>query len=613
MPATRSPRESEQLFQELARGDQELEIAYRDGRRYANRLHRVRANDLPRRMQPAIDATGQVIPYRLQIDKPGVLANLSLNETRRRDLEPNEIEVALSAGGINFRDVMKALGMYPGNPVDLRWFGDDFAGVVQRVGVDVDQFAVGDRVAGIAPYSFRSYAVTNWQTVFRVPEHVSLEGAATLPTVFLTAQYAIRRLAQMEPGEKILIHAATGGVGQAAIQIAQHLGLEIFATAGTDEKRQLLADLGVPHVMDSRTLDFADRVMEITRGRGVDAVLNSLAGPFVAKSCSVLAPFGRFLEIGKVDVYNNTKIGLEMLKHNVSYFVIDLAECLQAKPGLVASMFAELAERFETGEFRPLQHQVFPVTDVVEAFRYMAQGKHIGKNVLNFDCGQLRIGPCTEEGHLFRPGASYLITGGAGGFGLEVAKWMARHGAESLILMSRGGPRGNAEQASIDQLRENGVNVVDARGDVTQPADVRRVVQDIQDSHPPLRGVVHGAMVLDDDFLVDLDDERFTKVMHPKMLGAWNLHQETLGIPLDHFICFSSFSDVAGGARQANYNAGNFFLDCLAFYRRGQGLPALTFNWGGISARGLFIETKRSPSTSRRLVFNRSRSMKRCG
>jgi thioester reductase-like protein len=586
LAAELSPDEGEQLFNELVFGDRELEVAYRGGRRYANRLHRVRTSELPRRTRPAVDQQGRLAPYRLQIDKPGMLGNLSLNETRRIDPGPDEIEVRVHAGGINFRDVMKALGMYPGNPVDLKWFGDDFAGTVERVGDNVTQFTPGDRVAGIAPYCFRAYAIANWRMAFGLPEHMSFEGAATLPTVFLTAHYAINTLARMQPGERILIHAGTGGVGQAAIQISQRLGLEIFATAGTPEKRRLLAEWGVPHVMDSRTLDFADKVLDITHGRGVDAVLNSLAGPFVHKSMSVLAPFGRFLEIGKVDVYGNTKIGLESFKHNISYFVIDLAQCLEHKPHLVASMFAELACGFASGAYRPLSHQVFPITDVVEAFRYMAQGKHTGKNVLVFDHHPIPIGRCTEDGCIFRPDASYLITGGAGGFGWEVAKWMAEQGARYLVLMSRSGPRDNDSQADITRLRACGVTVVDARGDVTNPVDVRRVVQDIRTWHPPLRGVIHGAMVLDDGFIADLDEEQFNRAMHPKMLGAWNLHTETLDEPLDHFICFSSFSDVAGGAKQANYNAGNFFLDCLAFYRQSLNLPGLTCSWGGISGAG---------------------------
>lgn len=576
------------LCDEILIGDDEHEVAFRDNRRYINRLQRRRLEDLPKRSQNAIQSDGGVTPYRLQTRKPGTLGNLSLNETSRRDPGPNEIEVRVRAGGINFRDLMKALGMYPGNPVDLLWFGDDFSGTVVRVGSDVHDLKPGDGVVGLAPYSFRSYVTVDHRMTFKQPARMSFEESATLPTVFLTSHYALKHLARMEPTEKILIHAGTGGVGQAAIQIAQHLGLEVFATAGTPQKRQMLVDMGVSHVMNSRTLEFADEILEITDGRGVDAVLNSLAGEFIPKSFSVLAPFGRFLEIGKIDVYGNSKLGLAALKENIAYYVIDLAQVLSDKPEHVASIYRELAARFASGEYGPLPHKVFPINDVVEAFRYMAQGKHVGKNVLSFDEETIPVGPNSEEGELLRTDASYLITGGAGGFGLEIAKWMARQGARTLILMSRSGPREEAA-ADIATLQAEGVNVVDVRGDVTSPKDVQRVVDQIQAECPPLKGVVHGAMVLDDEFLTELDEDRFNRVLHPKMIGAWNLHVATRELPLEHFISFSSFSAVIGATKQSNYNAGNCFLDALSQHRHALGLPSLTLNWGAILGAG-FVE-----------------------
>ncbi|MEM0968036.1 MAG: acyltransferase domain-containing protein, partial [Verrucomicrobiota bacterium] len=255
-----SPFEAQDLIDELLLPDGELEIAYRDDVRNVNRLHRVKAEEVPMREIEAVRPDGRVLPYRLEIDKPGVLQNLSLNETPRIEPGAGEIEVRVKAGGINFRDVMKALGMYPGNPVDLKWFGDDVSGTVVKVGPGVKDLKPGDNVVGMAPYAFRSYVTVNRNLVFRKPDHLSFEEAATLPTVFLTSHYALVHLARMQKGERVLIHAGTGGVGQAAVQIARHLGLEIFSTAGTDEKRQLLTDMGVHHVMNSRTLDFADEI-----------------------------------------------------------------------------------------------------------------------------------------------------------------------------------------------------------------------------------------------------------------------------------------------------------------------------------------------------------------
>jgi len=575
--------------------DGEIETAYRGGTRYVLRLRPARPEQLPRRVMDAVRIDGSVTPYRLQTDKPGVLANLALHETRRPAPVPDEIEIRVHAGGINFRDVMKALGTHPGRPDDLLWFGDDVAGVVERVGARVRTFRPGDRVAGVAPYAFRSYALTDPRMLLRIPSGMSFAEAATLPTAFLTAHYALRHLARMQPGERVLIHAATGGVGQAAIQIARHIGLEIFATAGTPEKRRLLSEMGVPHVMDSRTLRFADEVTDITGGRGVDAVLNSLAGDFIPKSLSVLAPFGRFIEIGKVDIYRNAKIGLQPLRNNIAYFVLDLLQHMREKPQMVEHMLAELAERFETGDYRPLPFTLFPVTQAVEAFRFMAQGKHVGKNVLQFALDRIPIGPCTESAHLVRADAAYLVTGGAGGVGLEIAKWLARCGARYLVLMSRSGPRDDMAHGDVERLRAEGVTVLDARGDVTRRADIERVLEQAAAAGPPLRGVFHGAMVLDDDSLTALDEERMERVLAPKMAGAWNLHLATRECPLDHFVCLSSFSAVCGAPRQSNYNAGNTFLDALAHHRRSVGLPALTIDWGAVMGAG-FVE--RNPKTA---------------
>lgn len=581
----RDRSESDSLLHEITIGSNEREVALRNGQRLVNRLRPVVEDELTLRSRNAVEANGTITPYRLQTGKPGVLTRLSLNETHRNDPQADEIEVRVMAGGINFRDLMKAMGMYPGNPVDLLWFGDDFSGVVERIGKNVKDLAPGDRVTGLAPYSFRSFLTVDRKKVFTLPKRISFSDAATLPTVFLTAHYALNELAHMQKGESILIHAGTGGVGMAAIQVAQRLGLEIFATAGSVEKRKMLRDMGVPHVLNSRTLEFADQIMEITNGRGVDAVLNSLAREFIPKSLSVLAPFGRFLEIGKIDVYGNTRVRLNALKDNISYFVIDLAQHLSAKPDYVAAMFDELAKRFAAGDYRPLPCRVFPITEVADAFRYMAQGKHVGKNVLSFSGKQIPVAPCSEEGRLLKADATYLVTGGAGGFGWDIAKWMVSEGARNLALMSRSGPRAEIV-ADLERLKASGVRVMDLRADVTDPDDVSTAIAKIAEELPPLRGVVHAAMVLDDTFIHELDNARFNSVMHPKMLGGWNLHKATADLPLDHFICFSSVSALIGTTKQSNYSAANCFLDALASYRQSHGLPALTVNWGAIGGSG---------------------------
>lgn len=581
------------ILKEVQGAGDDREIAFRDKRRLVNRMRPVSDTDLPVRAQLSDGKVSRSIPFRLQTNKPGILTHLSLNETHRTEPQPDEIEVRVLAGGINFRDLMKAMGMYPGNPIDLLWFGDDFSGVVERVGSNVTDLAPGDRVAGLAPYCFRSFVTIHRRMVFELPGAMSFTDAATLPTAFLTAHYSLHELGRMQPGESVLIHAGTGGVGQAAIQVAQALGLKIFATAGSVAKRKMLTDMGVPYVFNSRTLEFADEIMSVTQGRGVDAVLNSLAREFIPKSLSVLAPFGRFIEIGKIDVYGRTAVRLNALKDNISYFVIDLAQHLSAKPDYVAAMLNELAGKFASNQYRPLPSTVFPITEVVEAFRYMAQGKHVGKNVLSFEVDQVSVRPCSEEGRLLKSDATYLITGGAGGFGWKIAQWMVSEGARSVALLSRSGP--GAEVATeIERLRTSGVTVLDVRADVTSQVEVEDAIRRIGQELPPLRGIVHAAMILDDLFIHDLDKQSFNRVLHPKVIGGWNLHVATLNLPLDHFICFSSVSSMIGTAKQSNYSAANFFLDALAAYRHSSGLPSLTVNWGAIGGAGYFERNQKA-------------------
>lgn len=581
-------RELDDLIEEMALADGESEIAYRQGHRYVHRLHEIQGDELPLRLTEARRPDGSVVPYRLEIGRPGSIANLSLNanEHVRRAPGPDQVEVEVRAAGINFRDLMKVLGMYPGDPPDLRWLGDDFAGIVTRVGEGVTDIGVGDAVWGVTPLSFSSHVIALRPFICRKPEALTFAEAATLASVFLTAHYALIHLARMQPGERVLIHAAAGGVGQAAIQIAKALGLEILATAGTPEKRKLLEQQGVRYVMDSRSLLFADEVMAATGGRGVDAVLNSLAGDFIPKSLSVLAPFGRMIEIGKVDIYADRAIGLGSFRKNISYFAIDLAEVVLQKPALVAQLLREINEEIARGRYQAIPHQAFPITQAGDALRLISQAKHVGKVTLDFDLRSIPIAPSTDDGAIFQSDAFYLVSGGAAGVGLELVRWMHRCGARHFALLSRSGPPDEAAARKIEDLRNAGAEVLDLRGDVTNPDDVRRAVGQANLTHIPLRGIFHCAIVLNDKFITDLDDEQFNRALRPRFLGAWNLHVVTRHLALDHFVCFSSASAALGLPRQANYNAGNSFLNALAQYRRENGLCGLTIEWGAIRGAG---------------------------
>jgi len=574
------------LLGELGLEDSEGETAYFEGRRHRRRLQRFKLAEVPPRTRALRRSEVASRSCRIENERPGWLEGLSLNECSRREPGPGEIEVEVACAGVNFRDLMKALAIYPGEAADSARFGDDFAGTVLSVGSGVSEFKPGDEVFGLGEHCFRSHLVADRLTVFPKPSGISSSEAATLPTVFLTAHHALCRLARLRAGESVLIHAAAGGVGLAAIQVARSLGLEIYATAGTEEKREALREMGIELVMDSRNWRFAEEILERRGGRGVDAVLNSLAGEFIPKSLSVLAPFGRFIEIGKVDIYAKRQIGLYSLRRNIAYFVVDMAEVFAEKPPGTEELVREVGGAFSDGSYRPLRHRVFRADAIQEAFRFMAQGRHFGKLVLDFQVEGLELGATTEKGRLFSPGRTYLVAGGAGGFGLEVAKWLAENGARHLALLSRSGPGEPGAAEAIARLESDGVRVADLRVDVADGGALREAVRGLECEMPPAGGVVHAAMVLEDRFVPELDEESFHRALDPKMLGAWNLHEATLHRDLEFFAGFSSFASVVGSARQANYNAGNTFLDELVRYRRTLGLPGLSINWGALSGAG---------------------------
>ncbi|MBX9255496.1 SDR family NAD(P)-dependent oxidoreductase [Desmonostoc muscorum CCALA 125] len=585
---TITPEEIQSLTQELLADDQEDEIALRGKGRYVNRLRKLSSTDLLQ------NSTPNQQPFRLEISAPGVLENLQLRAMTLSKPGPGEVEIQVCATGLNFKDVAKTLNLL--NDASLqgtfsgRSLGIECTGIITAIGSGVEGFHIGDEVIACAPHSFSTHITTDTRAVVHKPPHLGFEEAATIPVTFLTAYYALDYLGRLRQGERVLIHAAAGGVGLAAIQIAQTVGAEIFATAGSPEKRELLRSLGVEHVMDSRSTAFASQVMEITNGKGVDIVLNSLAGEAIPKSLSVLAAYGRFIEIGKRDIEQNNKLGLRPFQNNLSFFAVDLDKLLRDRPDFAGSLLREVMGYFEAKTFHPLPHRVFPISRVVSAFRYMAQAKHIGKIVISLQQPDVKVVPSSPETVTFRPDGTYLITGGLGGFGLAVAQWLVKGGARHLVLMGRSGADSSAAKEAVTTLESAGVRVLVAKADVSREEEVKSVLANMSQSMPPLRGIIHAAMVLDDALLLDLNQERLAKAIAPKAMGAWNLHTHTLDVPLDLFVSFSSFSSIIGNAGQGNYVAANTFLDALAHHRRALGLPALTVNWGAIADVGYVAE-----------------------
>jgi len=463
--------------------------------------------------------------------------------------------------------------------------GFECAGIIIECGEGVEHFHPGDKVMAVAIGSFASQVITRAEMVEHMPGHLTFEEAATFPLVFVTAHYTLNHLARLSPGERVLIHAATGGVGLAAIQLARRAGATIFATAGTLEKRAYLKAMGIEYVMDSRSLAFADEVMAATNGEGVDVILNSLSGEAIPKGLSILRPYGRFLELGKRDIYANTQIGLLPFDRDLSLSSIALDRMFFERPAMLGSMAREIVALIESRELEPIPHTAFDLSKAEDALRFLAQAMHIGKIVLTVREPAYPVAPCLDRS-VCCPEATYVISGGLGGFGLAIARWLVDRGARHLVLMSRRGAPSTENQAAFDALCELSAEIVVFQGDVSDENDVRRMLDEIREKRPPLRGVVHAAMVLDDALLTQMTPERFHAVLLPKVAGAWNLHRLTTADELDFFVMFSSVASVFGTKSQANYAAANAFLDALAPYRRSLGLPGLTVNWGALGEVG---------------------------
>ncbi len=537
-----------------------------------------------------------VIPYCLRFSTPGQLKNLYWQELPERFLQADEIEIKPYATGLNFRDVMYAMGLLSDEAVENGFAGPtlgmELSGKVMKVGSAVSEFKVGDEVVGFAPECFSSRVITQTTAITHKPKAWSFEEAATIPTTFFTVYYALKHLAHIQPGEKILIHGAAGGVGIAAIQFARFCGAEIFATAGSDEKRDFVRLMGADHVMDSRSLAFADDIMQITNGDGVDIVLNSLAGEAITRNLSVLKPFGRFLELGKRDFYENSKIGLRPFRNNISYFGIDADQLLIERPELANRLFKEMMSQFDEGSLRPMPYRSFPASRIQDAFRYMQQSRQIGKVIVSFMNGNAIPSEDiqhikTEEPELqCDSSASYLVTGGLSGFGLKTACWLVDKGARSLVLISRSASISDESKVIIDDLKNKGVDIYTRACDVTDKFAIRSLISEIHRDISPLKGIVHAAMVLDDGLIRNMSQQQLLNVMNPKITGAWNLHEATLETSLDFFVLYSSATTFVGNPGQANYVAANSFLESLATYRKSKDLPAHYVAWGAISDVG---------------------------
>ena len=552
------------ISDEFLHPDSETHIAYRGGHRQAARLIRAGAGTerlhLP---EPAGESAWMIEP-----DEAGALEELRVEAAPARALEPGEVRVAVEATGLNFWDMFRSLGV-----IDEGLLGGEFCGRVLEAGPGVSTVTEGDRVVGLAFGTFSAEAVTCEEMVAPAPPNIGVTALATMPTAFVSAALSFD-LAELAAGERVLIHAAAGGVGLAAVQLAQAAGAEVFATASAP-KQAYLRSLGVEHVFDSRSTAFGAQILEATGGEGVDVVLNSLTGPgFIDTSLSCLARGGRFVELARVDILSHDE--MRQARPDAGYWILELDVLKEHDPAQPGDALRRVMQRLAAGELAPLVHTRWSLAEVGPGMNFMRAARHIGKIV--FAASPL------ETGRL-RSDRTYLVTGGLGGIGCTVAGWLFDRGAGAIVLNGRRDPDPEAA-AAIAELRERGATVSVELADMTDAGAVDAMLARITETLPPLAGVIHSVGVLSDAALTNQTWESFERVLWPKVLGAWHLHRATEDRDLDMFVLFSSVAGVLGNPGQANHAAANAFLDVLAAHRRSRGLAGQSIAWGAWSGLG---------------------------
>lgn len=581
----------ERVAHELLSGSPEDETAWRGGHWYAARLRRTPlAADERRVVTVNHDSDGMRLVVRL----PGDLQTCEFVAVGRKAPGPGEVEIAVDASSINFADVLAALGRYPDLEGQPHQLGFDVGGVVTRVGADVTDHRVGDRVGGFSGYangSWGTFVTCDARLVATVPDGLTAAGAAAAATAYGTAWYGLYDLAGISADDKVLIHSATGGVGQAAVAIARMVGAEIFATAGSPQRREMLRAMGIEHVYGSRSTEFAEQIRRDTDGYGVDIVLNSLTGAAQRAGLNLLAYGGRFVEIGKRDIYGDTRLGLFPFRHNLTFYAVDVALLSKTHPRRLQQLLRTVYQRIADGDLSVPDCTEYPLSEAATAIRMMSGAEHTGKLVLTVPrTGQSRAVLPPEQAPVFRDDGAYIVTGGLGGLGLFLAGEMARAGCGRIVLTARSAPTPKARQA-IERLRANGTDVVVESGNIAEADTAARVVSAATATGLPLRGVLHAAAVVEDATLANITDELIDKDWAPKVNGVWNLHRATAGQPLDWFCSFSSIAALFGSAGQGAYAAASSWLDAFTHWRRNQGLPTNTIAWGawGEIGRATFL------------------------
>ncbi|KAJ4409179.1 Type I Iterative PKS [Gnomoniopsis sp. IMI 355080] len=508
-------------------------------------------------------------------------------------LGDHEIKIDVRATGMNFKDVVIAMGQ-----LSQPYLGIECSGIVSRIGHAVTNLDVGDRVCAMSHGAYSTVARCPASSAARIPADMSFETAASIPVVYCTAYYGLIDLGRLCEGEKVLIHAAAGGVGQAAIQLAKMKGAEIFATVGSPEKKKFVMEsYGIPetHIFSSRDASFGPSIRDATSGKGVDVIINSLAGDLLRESWDCIGHFGRFIEIGKRDITSNTRLEMTKFDHNATFSSVDLTVLANEKPKKMAATFADVMRLFETNTVKPIAPiTIFGISQVETAFRLLQSGKTTGKLVVVPKTGEQvqATHPVNVSNDIFRADASYLIIGGTGGLGRSMTKWMVGKGAKNVVLVSRRARLEGAVQQLAQDLRQSaGVNVVVKACDVTDWDCVQSLIKSCSSELPSIAGVIHAGMVLRDVLFEKMAFEDYEAVIGSKVAGTWNIHNALLSTPLDFFIALSSAAGIVGNRGQAAYAAANTFLDAFCRYRQRLGLPASSLDLTAVNDVGYLADS----------------------
>ncbi|KAH7025271.1 putative polyketide synthase [Microdochium trichocladiopsis] len=534
-----------------------------------------------------------------RLDVPGLLDTLRWEDDNRpAELHPDEVQFELRAASINFKDVLIAAGQLEGT-TEMK---NDCSGIVTDVGANmVGRFKKGDRVCAYYSHSYSNRPRVHGDCVAIMPDKLTFEEGASLPIVWATVYYSLVDKGSLSPGESILIHSAAGAVGQASIILAQHLGAEVFVTVSSEEKKRfLMSTYNIPedHIASSRSTAFGRTFRRMTGGKGVDVVLNSLGGDMFRESCNIVAPYGRFVEIGRKEFLEDMLMPSRFLLKNITFAYVDLALLIEDKKPLAKRILQDVIRLMDSGAVRPTSIINMPISEIESAFRLMQTGQQIGKVILSVQENQMaKVMPRPPAVASLAADGTYLVVG-LGGISKAIVRWMAQRGARRIVAVSRSGIIGAAAVTLVEDLQAAGVEVVIKRCDVSSLAQVQTLVAEIG----PIRGVVHSAMLLEDGLFANVTRDQWTAVQNPKIAGSWHLHS-VLPHDLDFFVMLSSVVAVSGNAGQSIYGGACAYQDALAHFRRHRGLTAHSLNLGVVIDSGFVSDEPKVAASLRRQGF----------